>query len=157
MKKNLLITQGALIGALYVALTMVSQSMGLASGAIQLRLSEALTVLPYFTPAAVPGLFIGCMVSNILAGCIPVDIIFGSIATLLGAVGTRMLRKTKYLAAVPPIFANTVIVPFVLRYAYGAPGTVAYFALTVFCGELISAGVFGTVLLAALDKRMPHI
>ena len=156
MKKNLFITQGALIGGLYVVLTMVSQSLGLASGAIQLRFSEALTILPCFTPAAIPGLFVGCIVSNLLAGSLPADVVFGSIATLIGAIGTRKLRNNKYLAVLPPIISNTVIIPFVLKFAYAIPGSAWYFALTVFAGEFISAGIFGYLLLTALNKRLPR-
>ena len=120
MKKNnvLFTTQAAMIAALYVVLTFLSNALGLANGAIQLRLSEALTVLPFFTPAAIPGLFTGCLISNMLTGCAPFDILFGSLATLLGAVGTRVMRKSKWLAPVSPIIANTLIIPFVLMYVY---------------------------------------
>lgn len=86
---------------------------------IQVRISEALTILPFFTPAAIPGLFVGCILANLLGGAIPLDIAFGSIATLIGAVFTYKLRNSnKWLAPVPPIVANAVLVPFVLRYGY---------------------------------------
>ena len=88
MKRTKTITQAAIIAALYVVLTFVANTLGLARGAIQIRLSEALTILPYFTPAAIPGLFVGCLISNILVGSVLWDVIFGSIATLLGAIGT---------------------------------------------------------------------
>jgi uncharacterized membrane protein len=157
MKKQkrsvLFLAQGALIAAMYVALTMLSSAFGLASGVIQVRISEALTILPYFTPAAIPGLFVGCLVSNILAGGVIWDVIFGSLATLIGAVITYALRKCKWLAPVPPIVSNMLIVPFVLRYAYGAPDAIWFMMLTVGAGELISAGVLGMLLLLALDKR----
>ena len=91
MKKINFLTQAAMIAALYVVLTLAINAFGLASGAIQIRVSEALTILPYFTPAAIPGLFIGCLLSNTITGCALFDIIFGSIATLLGAVGTYLL------------------------------------------------------------------
>ena len=116
MKKINFLTQAAMIAALYVVLTLAINAFGLASGAIQVRVSEALTILPYFTPAAIPGLFIGCLLSNTITGCALFDIIFGSIATLLGAVGTYLLRRHKWLAPVSPIIANTIIVPFVLSY-----------------------------------------
>lgn len=152
MKKINFLTQAAMIAALYVVLTLAINAFGLASGAIQVRVSEALTILPYFTPAAVPGLFIGCLLSNTITGCALFDIIFGSIATLLGAVGTYLLRRHKWLAHVSPIIANTIIVPFVLSYVYGTPGTIPYLMLTVGIGEVLSCGVLGMVLLFALNK-----
>lgn len=157
MRKSLFITQSALIAALYVALTYVSNIAGLANGAIQLRISEALTILPYFTPAAVPGLFIGCLIANLFTDGVLANIIVGSLATLIGAVGTRLLRKNKWLAAVPPILSNTIIVPFILIFAYHIPGSYPYFALTVFIGEFISAGILGTILLLAIKARAPHM
>lgn len=154
MKKNnvLFTTQAAMIAALYVVLTFLSNALGLANGAIQLRLSEALTVLPFFTPAAIPGLFTGCLISNILTGCAPFDILFGSLATLLGAIGTRVMRKSKWLAPVSPIIANTLIIPFVLMYVYELPGGIFYFMMTVGIGEILSCGVLGLLLLQGLSK-----
>ena len=154
MKKTkvLFLTQAAMIAALYVVLTFLSNAFGLASGAIQVRISEALTILPFFTPAAVPGLFIGCLLSNLLTGCALWDILFGSIATLLGAIGTRFLRRWKWLTPLPPILSNTVIVPFVLTYVYALPGGIPYFMLTVGIGEVISCGIFGMILLFVLTK-----
>lgn len=111
--------QAAMIAAIYVVLTFIANAFGLANYAIQVRFSEALTILPYFTPTAIPGLVIGCFLSNILTGCALPDIIFGTLATLIGAVLTYELRKFKWLAPIPPIVANAVIVPFVLLYAYG--------------------------------------
>lgn len=109
-----------MIAALYVVLVIMFNYCSF--GPIQFRIAEALTILPYFTPAAIPGLFVGCLLSNILGGAAIWDIIFGSIATLIGAIGTYALRKNKWLAPLPPIIANTLIVPFVLRYAYGSEG-----------------------------------
>lgn len=152
MKKSLYVTQSAFIAALYVVLTYAANIFGLANGAVQLRLSEALTVLPYFTPAAVPGLFIGCILANLFTGGALFDIIFGSIATLLGAVFTRALRKYKYLAPVPPIVFNTLIVPPVLMFVYKAEGTYLYFTATIFIGEVLSCGVLGIILLKFLEK-----
>ncbi len=154
MKKNnvLFLTQAAMIAALYVVLTFLSNAFGLASGAIQIRISEALTLLPYFTPAAVPGLFVGCLLSNVLTGCALFDVLFGSLATLLGAIGTRILRKSKWLAPIPPIVSNMVIVPLVLTYVYEIPGGIPYLMLTVGIGEIISCGVLGLSLLSVLSK-----
>ena len=116
-KKVLFIVQAALIAAIYVALTYLSSIAGLASGTIQVRISEALCILPVFTTAAIPGLWLGCFLANMLTGGIPVDVVCGSIATLIGAFFTYQLRnKNRFLAPLPPIIANTVIVPFVLRY-----------------------------------------
>lgn len=154
-KRNLFITQAALIAALYVVLTLVSAAFGLDSKAIQFRLSEVLTVLPVLTPAAIPGLFIGCLLSNFICGAMLPDMIFGSLATLIGAVGTYFIgKRVKWLSALPPIAANTVIVPLVLKYAYHLDGTVPFFALTVFIGEFVCCGILGTVLLYAIPKRL---
>lgn len=150
-RKALFITQAAAIAAIYTLLTCFAGAIGLANGSIQLRFSEALTVLPFFTPAAIPGLFIGCVLSNILTGCVIWDIIFGSLATLIGAVFTYLLRKKScYLAPLPPIIANTLIVPFVLSYAYGVPDGIPFLMLTVGAGEILSCGILGIVLLKAL-------
>ena len=147
------LTQSGVIAAVYVLLTMLAAALGLDSGAIQLRLSEALTILPVFTPAAVPGLFIGCLLSNLLAGGVIWDVIFGSLATLLGAVGTRLLRKNRWLACLPPILANVLIIPFVLTYAYGIPGGIPWFMFTVGMGEVLSCGLLGQLLWSTLDKH----
>lgn len=151
-KRVVLVTHGAMIAALYIALTYLANAFGLASGAIQVRLSEALTVLPFFTPAAVPGLFIGCVISNLLTGCVALDTVFGSLATLLGALGTRCLAKKRLLAPVFPILANTAVIPFLLRYVYGIPGSLGYFFLTVFVGEVISCGILGSILSGIVQK-----
>ena len=155
MQKNTrIVTQAAIIAAIYVVLTEISTLLGLSSGVIQVRFSEALTVLPLFTPAAVPGLFVGCIISNFRAGGIVWDVIFGSIATLLGAVGTYLLRKkNKLLATIPPIVANTAIIPYVLKLAYGFEGTLLFFTATVFIGELISCGILGNLLIPRLNKH----
>lgn len=153
------LTQAAMIAAIYVVLTFIANAFGLANYAVQVRFSEALTILPYFTPAAIPGLFIGCLLSNILTGCALPDIVFGSIATLLGALGTYALRKWKWCAPICPIIANTVIVPLVLIYGYGlliegmsVLQCFGYYCLTVGAGEVISCGILGMILLFALDK-----
>ena len=117
-KKLVFICQAAVIAALYVVLTYVFSAF--ASGVIQVRVSEALTILPAFTPAAIPGLVIGCLLSNTLTGCVLLDIIFGSVATLIGALGSYALRRHTWLVPIPPIVSNMIIVPFVLRFAYGA-------------------------------------
>ena len=159
-KRNVLfLTQAAMIAAVYVVLTFIANALGLANYAVQVRFSEALTVLPYFTPAAIPGLWIGCLLSNILMGCALPDIIFGSMATLLGALGTYALRRQKWLAPLCPILCNMFIIPLVLIYGYGLLiegisrwQCYGYYCLTVGLGELISCGVLGMILLYALQR-----
>ena len=158
-KKTRYITRAAVIAALYVVLTWFSALFGLSGqNLIQVRLSEALCILPYFTPAAVPGLAIGCLISNLLTGAHVLDIVFGTLATLLGAIGTRLLKRWRFLAPLPPILANTIIVPFVLRYAYLMVDVVMpILFFTVAAGEIISVGVLGTLLLLALQKRSTYL
>lgn len=155
-QKVLFIVHASVIAALYVVLTFVANTFGLANYAVQVRFSEALTILPFFTPAAIPGLTLGCLLSNILTGCALPDIIFGTLATLAGAVLTRLLRKNKWLAPVPPIVANTVIVPFVLYYAYGIRPLWLSF-ITVGAGEILSCGILGMILLGVLNKYQKYI
>ena len=150
-KKALFITQAAVIAALYVVLVVIFNYISF--GPIQFRVAEALTILPYFTPAAIPGLFIGCILANVIGGAVIWDIIFGSIATLIGAVFTYLLRnKSKFLAPLPPVLANTIIVPWVLKYAYGAEEMVWFMAVTVGIGEILACYVLGMILLFALNK-----
>lgn len=152
-KKLVFICQAAVIAALYVVLTYVFSAF--ASGVIQVRVSEALTILPAFTPAAIPGLVIGCLLSNTLTGCVLLDIIFGSVATLIGAIGSYALRRHTWLVPIPPIVSNMVIVPFVLRYAYGATDAFPFMIATVGAGEIISCYLLGMLLYGAL-KKMNH-
>ena len=149
-KNTTLLVQAAAIAAVYVVLTMVFAPISF--GEIQVRISEALTILPFFTPAAIPGLFVGCLVGNILGGAILPDIIFGSLATLIGAVISWLVRKNRYLVPVPPIVSNTLIIPFVLRFGYGINLPIPMMMLTVGIGEVVSCGVIGLILLFALEK-----
>lgn len=142
--------QGAMIGAIYAALTMLL--LPISFGPIQFRVSEALCVLPFFTPAAVPGLFAGCLISNLLGGGVPLDVVFGSLATLVGAVGSRYLRKHRWCVCLPPILANTIIIPWVLRFAYGAEEMIPFMMATVGIGEVLAVGVLGNILLVALER-----
>lgn len=155
-KSVLFFTQAALISAVYVVINTIFAAWG--SGAIQVRLAEALTILPIFSSAAIPGVFIGCFISNILSGGILPDIIFGSLATLIGAIGTRKLGKIHpFLAPIPPILANTITVPFILRYGYQTPLPIPYMMITVGFGEVISCGILGMILyttLKPLSKRI---
>ena len=158
-RKNLTLytTRGALIAALYVALTSVATAIGLSSGVIQFRISEALCILPIFFPEAIPGLFVGCLISNLMVpGAVIWDIIFGSLATLIGAVGARMLRtlpeKYKWVVTLPTILANVIIIPLVLILAYGAPDSYLFLMMTVGIGEIACAGVGGSGLYYLLKK-----
>ena len=141
------------IAAIYVVLTLVSAAAGLSGGVIQFRLSEALTVLPVFTCAAVPGLFIGCAIANLVTGALPWDVAIGSLATLIGAYLTYRFRNRPKLAPVFPILSNGLIVPFVLKYVYTFPGSYWYFFLTVTAGETVCCGLFGYLLYRALSRR----
>ena len=147
------ITLSATIAALYVVLTLISAAFGLSSGAIQLRISEALCVLVAFTPAAIPGLTIGCLISNLIASANILDIIFGTLATFLGALGGYYLRKKKWLITLPTLLSNVIIVPLVIVYGFGVKDmALPLVALTVGIGEFLSATVLGTGLLLILQK-----
>lgn len=153
--------RAALIASLYVVLTTVFAAF--ASGVIQVRISEALSFLPFFNGAAIPGLAIGCLISNTLAGGVPLDIIFGSVATLIGAVGAYIIgRITKnsehqvlfaIISTLPNVIANTLIVPWVLKFAYGAPEAVPFMMLTVGIGEFIASTLLGTIVILAFRNN----
>jgi len=149
-KKLMFLVQAAMIAAIYVVLVLVFAPISIS--AIQVRIAEALTILPFFTPAAIPGLTIGCLLGNILTSCDILDIVFGSLATLIGALGSYGLRKYKFLVPLPPIIANTIIVPWVLRFAYGEALPIPLMMLTIGIGEVISCGVIGLIVLFALNK-----
>lgn len=155
-KKIEYLTYSSLIAALYVALSWIANAMGLASYAVQLRFSEALCALCYFTPAAAPGMFIGCLISNISMSAQALDIVFGSLATLAGAYfGTKM--KNKYLVPLPTVIANAVVVPFVVLFCYTSGvksfGVYLTIAISVTIGEALSAYLLGMLLLLAIEKR----
>ena len=149
------LTYSAVIAAVYVVLTMVFAPIGF--GPIQFRISEALTVLPFFTPAAIPGLFLGCLIANLLGSAVVLDVVFGSLATLIGAIGSYLLRRHKYLVCLPPILANTIMVPWILRYGYGLPDLIPYMMLTVGIGEVIAIGGLGNMLLLTLERYQGRI
>jgi len=158
------LTRGAVIAALYTVLTLLANAFGLANNAVQLRFSEALCVLPAFMPEAVPGLFIGCVISNILTGCALWDVVFGSLATLIGAFFTMLFFNSRagksrliWLAPLPPVISNTLIIPFVISYVYGSENSIPFLMLTVGAGELLSCALLGTLLTAVIMRRFPHI
>ena len=152
-KTTLFIVQAAIIAAMYATLTILQNVLlpGSASMAVQFRVSEVLTILALFTPAAIPGLTLGCLISNLVTGCALPDIIFGSLATFIGAIGSYALRKNRYLCSVPPVISNALIIPFILTYAYHIPGGIPFFMLTVGLGEVISCMVLGQILLTVLN------
>lgn len=143
------ITRSAAIAAIYVGLTLVSAAVGLSSGFIQVRLSESLCLLPLLMPEAVAGLTVGCILANLVTGCAIWDVIFGSLATFIGALLTRLLRdcfiKRPLLGTLPTILSNAIIVPFILIFVYFEEGAYLLFFATVGAGELISAGILGRI------------
>ena len=147
----LTIAQGGIIAALYVALTLIFAPISY--GEVQLRVAEALTILPMFTTAAIPGLFVGCVIANLLGGAVIWDVIFGSLATLVGAIFSYMLRKNRWLVPIPAILANTVVVPFVLKYAYGVDLPIPLLMLYIMLGEIAGCYILGELLATAL---LPH-
>lgn len=161
-KKALFPVQAAVIAALYALLTLLLWEFS--SAGIQLRLSEALCVLPAFTPAAIPGLFIGCLLGNLIGGNW-MDVLFGSLATLLAALGTAALGKIsqshlrRLLLPLPAVLCNAAILPFVLTYGYGLrPETaglpaLGFYALTIALGEAIVCYGLGIPLQLFLEKH----
>ncbi len=163
----------AIIASLYIVLTYVSMLFGLDKGVLQIRFSEALCVLPAFFPEAISGLYIGCLIANLLTGAMALDIALGPVATLLGAFGAYLLgmaiRKKsiksfffKCLVPLPTVIANTIIIPFIIYICYTAPSekalaVIPYYALTVLAGEVISAGVFGMILYSAIDRNKKYL
>lgn len=159
----LYIAQAGVIAAIYVVLTLFISAFSLASGNIQFRISEALCVLPFFTPAAIPGLTIGCFLANLFMGSPALDVIFGTLATLIAAAISYKLKDGKFgkfMVTVPPVIANALIIPFVIYYGYvgnkgifvvkGIDLTIPFFAVTIGAGEILAVCVLGSILLHAL-------
>ena len=165
-----MLAMAGIIAALYIALTYLAMAFGLDKNAIQIRFSEALCTLAVLTPAAIPGLTVGCFLANILTGCAPLDIVIGPIATLTGAIGAYYIgvwyKKIKkkgilFLSPIPTILANTIAVPFVIYICYTAPeqqsvAMLGFYAITVFIGEVLSAGILGMLLYFAMEKRQKY-
>lgn len=147
------VTSSGLIAALYVVFTIISASLGLSSGAIQFRLSECLCAVALITPAAIPGLTIGCILANLLTGCMLLDVVFGSVATWLGVTFAYYMRKQRYVALLGPVISNMLIVPLILIHVYGINSSYLYLMLTVGIGEFACAYVAGQVLYAAIAQR----
>ena len=158
LKRVRFICLAGIIAALYIALTYLAMALGLDKNAIQIRFSEALIVLAFVTPAAIPGLYIGCLLANILTACAPLDILIGPLATLIGATGAYLIGKmsnkkiARFICTIPNIIANTIIVTIVCYICYTAPDAqtisiIPFYAITIAIGEIISCGVLGTILL----------
>ena len=147
----LFLSQGAIIAAMYVALTIIFAPISF--GAVQVRIAEALTILPLFTPAAVPGLFIGCLIANGLGGGILLDVIFGSIATLIGAILGYLLRFNRWLVPIPAVVSNTIIVPMVLKYGYGIDMPIYLMMIYILIGEIVGCYLLGELLATGILKR----
>lgn len=151
------LVRAALIAAVYVALTYLAGVLNLAYGPVQFRFSEALTVLPFLLPEAVPGLFIGCVVSNLLSPYGALDLAAGSLATLLAALWTGRCRR-RYLAPLPPVVCNAALVGAMIAWYEAGPGAgfapaFAYNALTVGAGEAAVCCLLGLPLLRVLEQR----
>ena len=160
MKNVHSLARSAMIAAIYVVLTLLFAPISF--GAIQFRVAEALMLLPVLTVDAVPGLFIGCLLANLLGGGVWFDVVLGSVATLLAAICTRKFRDKPPLAAIFPTVFNGLIVGPVVYFAYvRAPGapvsipTLLFNMATVASGELVVCYVLGLLLLYAL-KRLPN-
>lgn len=157
-KSTLFITQAAVIAALYVALTYVSSAMGLAYNSVQFRLSEILTVLPVFTPAAIPGLTMGCLIANISSPFGILDIFCGTLATFLASVVTYAIRKITFkgisvIATLPPVLFNAVIVGLEIWYLEGkTPEMFFISALQVAAGQAVMCIIAGIVFMRAVKK-----
>ena len=154
-KRLVYITEASAIAALYTVITIAIGPLG--SAAIQCRIPEAMCMLAIFTPAAIPGMTIGCLISNIATGCLWQDVLFGTLATLIGVVGARLLRRIWWLTPLPTVVSNTLIVPFVLAYAYHVQDGIPFLMLTVGIGEVISAYALGIALYFALRKNARYI
>ena len=150
--KTLYLCQAALIASLYIVLTVAARILGLDSGMIQIRFSEMLCLLPIFLPAAIPGVTVGCFLSNLLTGAVWLDIVVGPIATLIGALGTYLCRKHVWIAPLPPVLANSFIIPFVLAYGYGIQEAIPLMMLTVGIGEILSIYVLGMIFVRGSER-----
>lgn len=150
-KKTKFLIQAAVIAALYAAITVALAP--LSYGLMQIRISEALTILPALTPAAIPGLFIGCIIANMIGPYGIVDMIFGSAATLLAALFSYLLRGKPLLVPLPPVIANAIIIGAMLVYVYSVPVSLPIAALWVGAGELLACYVLGYPLLRYLSKH----
>ena len=149
------LTRGAIIAALYAALTLLLAPISY--GEMQIRLSEALTLLPVMLPEAVPALAVGCLLANVLGGCTVFDIVFGTLATLLAALCTRALRSRILPASLMPVLFNGMIVGAVVHYCYAPVVALPLCMLFVALGEAVACCLLGPVLLRMLRRLPPEL
>ncbi len=149
------VARAGIIAALYATICIVLQAISF--GPIQVRVANALMILPYFTVAAIPGLYIGCLIANAIGGGILIDVIAGSFITLFGAIGARMLRKTPWLMPLPTVILNILIVPLILKYGYGVPLPLPLSMLYIGVGAVIACIGLGMSLFYTLKKVAPLI
>jgi len=154
------LTRAALVAAVYVLLTLIFQPISF--GAVQFRIAEALMLLPMLAPNAVSGLFVGCLLANLLGGGVWFDVVLGSMASLLSALSVRRLRRFPLLAAAMPVLFNGLIVGPVVYFGYiHAPGTAVEWsvllssAATIALGELVVCYLLGLPLISVL-RRLPE-
>ena len=145
--------RGAAIAALYAALTILLAPISY--GAVQIRLSEAMTLLPILMPEAVTGVTLGCLLANLLGGSMLPDIVFGTLATFLAALATRRLRDRLIPAAMMPVLSNGLIVGAVVHYCYAPEMALPLCMLSVAAGEAVACLIFGPLLLRVI-RRVPE-
>lgn len=141
----------AVIAAGYAAITLILAPISF--GPVQLRLSEVLTCLPIFMPSSIIGLTLGCVISNMVCGYGMLDIILGSLATLIGALGTRAFRKKPLIAMLCPVLSNALIVGPMLFFAAPESSALLFNVLTVGLGELAACVILGLPLIKILKKK----
>lgn len=147
------IAEAGIIAALYVVLTMVSAVFGLSTNAVQCRLGEAVCLLPVLTTSAIPGVTLGCLISNLMTTGSIFDIIIGTFATLIGAAGAYLLRngKLRPFASLPTVLANAIAVPIIIKIMGGAD-PLMYTGITVALGEILSCTVLGELLIKSMKR-----
>ena len=156
MKSNLknirFLLRASLIAAVYTALCLLFQPISFGFAGVQLRVSEALTLLPMLTTAAVPGLFVGCLLSNLLGGAMMIDVVVGSLTTLAAALCTRKLRNHPLWAAVPPVLFNALTVGCIIHYVYGVNMPLWLCMLSVGLGQLAACYGIGLPLMKMMTR-----
>jgi uncharacterized membrane protein len=152
--KTRFLVQAAVIAAIYVVLTLVFAPISYGESLIEFRISEMLTVLPFYTPAAIPGLFIGVIISNMFSPVGALDVIFGSLATLIAAYLSYKMPK-KALVPIPPIVINALVIGPMLHYVYDLP--LLLIILSILIGQIVTCYGLGMVLMLVLDKYKKYL
>lgn len=148
--KILFMTHASVIAAIYVILLILFAPISFM--AIQVRVAEALSVLPFFTSAAIPGLFLGCLLGNLLAGADVLDIVIGSMTTLIAALMAYRMRANRFIVPLPAVILNALVIPYILRFAYHLQDNYLLLTASVFLGQFISAYLLGLSLLFTMEK-----